>query len=290
MALILKWRKIILGDNMNKGKLFIIATPIGNMKDITFRAVEVLEQLDLLLCEDTRETAKLLNYYKIKKKLISNNEKNEHENIDKVLKFLQEGKQVGLVVDRGTPLVSDPGFKIVQQAIINGYEAQTIPGASAFLTVLPISGFPIHNFLFIGFPDKKKGSRIKQLEKLKKYECAIVFYETSRRIERFLGEIREILGNREIIISREITKRYETHYRGTINEVLPSLENIKGEIVLIVAGEENHQVFNEEELKTKMKLLIKKGKSKSEAVKTIALETNVEKNKLYKLIHRDKGE
>ncbi len=270
---------------MKKGQLYIIATPIGNLEDITYRAIKILKEVDLLLCEDTRETQKLLNFYQIKSKLRSNNEINEEKNVEKVVKQLKEGKKIGLVSDRGTPLISDPGYKIVAKAIEEEYEVISIPGASALITAVPLTGFPMNSFLFVGFLDKKKNKRKKQLEKLKNQENPVIFYESPQRIEDLLREILKTVGDRKIIISREITKKFETHYRGLVSEVISQIKGIKGEIVVIIEGKPEKNPINDKKLKKMVQKDIKKGKKSSEAIKKVAKEQKIKKNRIYKLFH-----
>jgi len=270
---------------MTTGELYIIATPIGNMEDITYRAVKVLQEIDVLFCEDTRETKKLLEKYQIKVRLISNNEENESKNVKKYQKMIEEGKKIGLVSDRGTPLISDPGYEILQAAIANDDKIIAIPGPCAFVTALVTSGLPVNSFSFHGFLSKNTGKRRKSLQKLQKNEETLVFYETANRLLSTLKMIEKEFGNRQIIISREITKKFEEHIRGEINEVIPKIKNIKGEIVLIVAGNNEKQEIDEKQIKKELKNKTKEGLSPNKAIKLVAEELEIPKNKVYKIFH-----
>ena len=218
----------------NKPSLYLIPTPIGNMEDITLRAINILKQVDVVFSEDTRETAKLLNYLDINKKLISCHKFNEDKVYDKVLEYLSNGISVGLVSDRGTPAISDPGYVAAYHAIKEGYNVIGLPGATAFVPALIMSGINPNKFLFYGFLDSKKSSKKKELEELKQEKYTLIFYESPYRVRETLELIYEIFGDRSVSVSREISKKYEEVYRGKINEVLEELIEPKGEFVIIV--------------------------------------------------------
>ncbi len=218
------------------GKLYVVPTPIGNLKDITLRALEVLRKVNYIACEDTRRTLILLNHYEIKgKKLISYYEPKERMQIPKILKILEK-EDVALVTDAGMPAVSDPGYRLVRACIEKGIEVEILPGPSAFVTALVGSGLPTDRFLFVGFPPKKGlGGFLKELAECE--DTTLIFYESPKRIVKTLQAILEVLGNRQVCVAREITKIHEEYIRGSTEEVLNILRekgNIKGEIVLLV--------------------------------------------------------
>jgi len=214
------------------GKLFIVSTPIGNLKDITFRAVKVLKEADLIACEDTRHSRILLDKYGIKTPTVSYHQYSRLQKIDYLISQLKLGKNIALITDSGTPGISDPGSYLIQKALEDKIEAVSIPGPVAFVATLSISGFPINEFLYLGFLPKKKG-RQTLLGKLKNEKRTIVFYESPYRIIKTLEELRSILGNREVIVARELTKKFEEVYRGKISEVLNKIKP-KGEFVVVI--------------------------------------------------------
>jgi len=221
--------------------LYIIPTPIGNLGDITLRALEILENVEYIACEDTRSTAKLLSFYGINiPKLFSYHNFNEKEKSTYIIDLINQGKSVALVSEAGTPLISDPGFRIVNLLIENNLHFEVLPGANALLPALILSGFPVHNFTFLGFPPQKK-NRKKFLEELKKYTSTIILYESPYRIIKLVEELGQILGySRQISISREISKKFEETLRGSIDEIrtkLQTKQNLKGEFVLVISGE-----------------------------------------------------
>lgn len=221
---------------MTKNKLYIIATPIGNLKDITFRAIETLKQVDFIACEDTRVTSKLLNANDIKTKMISFNAKSETNKISYVIKKIKSGESCALVSDAGTPTISDPGVRLVNEAIKNNIEIVGIPGANAAILALSISGLPTDSFVFEGFLPQKKG-RQKKLKGLADEPRTIVLYESVYRIEKLLKELNEYMPNRFVVVHRELTKMFEESWRGLPNEILDELptKTIKGEFVVVLS-------------------------------------------------------
>ena len=216
--------------------VYLIPTPIGNMEDITIRALHTLESVDVIFSEDTRVTSLLLKHYSIHKKLISSHQYNEGKNGIKLLTYLKEGKMVGIVSDRGTPVISDPGYELAQIAIENGYNVVGLPGPTALIPALITSGIAPQPFLFYGFLNSKDGKRKKELENLKNIGATLIFYEAPHRIHKTVSDMLKILGNRRISISREISKKYEEIYRETLENISGQLIDIKGEIVIIVEG------------------------------------------------------
>lgn len=221
---------------MNSGSLYIVASPIGNFQDITLRALDVLKQVDFILCEDTRTTGNLLNHFEIKKEMISFNARMEEKKIGSVISRIQSGDTVALLSDAGTPAISDPGVRLVNAAHKNDIEVVGIPGANAAIVALSIAGLPTDSFVFEGFLPQKKG-RQKLLKKLADEERTIVLYESMYRIEKLLNELNEFMPNRIIAIGRELTKKFEEVWRGYPSDILNSLSEhkLKGEFVLIIA-------------------------------------------------------
>jgi len=219
------------------GKLYIVSTPIGNLKDITIRAIETLNEVDFILCEDTRVTSILLKQYNIIKQLISFNAISEVKKIPAIIERLEKGQSYALVSDSGTPAISDPGIRLVSEAIKNGINVISIPGATALISALTVSGLPTDSFIFEGFLPQKKG-RQKKLKELATEERTIVLYESSHRIEKLIGELSEYLPDRYVVVCRELTKKFEEYWRGYPAELNQSLltNTIKGEFVVLIAS------------------------------------------------------
>jgi 16S rRNA (cytidine1402-2'-O)-methyltransferase len=218
--------------------LYLVATPIGNLGDITFRAVEVLKQVDIIACEDTRKTGILLKHYEIKKPLISFHEYNENKVRNRIISILRDNKDVALVSDAGTPVISDPGYTLVRDAIKEDIDITTIPGATAFVNAVILSGLATHSFVFRGFPPHKQGRRRNFIKADKELEYTLVYYESPYRIVKFIRDALEVLGDRRCAVANDLTKLYETIIRGTLSEVLEQIENskIKGEYVAVIEG------------------------------------------------------
>jgi 16S rRNA (cytidine1402-2'-O)-methyltransferase len=221
------------------GTLYIVSTPIGNLKDITLRAIAILGSVDYVLCEDTRVTGKLLKHYDIEKPLVTFTDFNEQDRATKILADLSSSKNVALVSDAGTPLISDPGYKLVREALKRGIRVESIPGPSALVSALVISGLPPDRFIFLGYLPKKDGKRKKLLEDLKPIlktvKSTVIFYESPYRVKKSLNEINSVLGGVEVVVCRELTKVFEEVIRGSISEVLDKLteKNLKGEFVIL---------------------------------------------------------
>ncbi len=220
------------------GRLFVVATPIGNLEDITHRALRVLEDVSVIACEDTRQTIKILNKYGIKKRLISYFHPKEQQKIPKILSILLQDEDVALVSDAGTPGISDPGYPLIKEALAHGIQIVPIPGPSAVTAALSASGLPSHRFLFLSFPSPKKQAIKKMLESLKDEKSTLVFYIPARKASAFLHFIHETLGERQIVIARELTKVHEEFLRGTTSNLLFRLEKaeLKGELTLLIEG------------------------------------------------------
>jgi len=215
------------------GKLFVVATPIGNLEDITLRAIRTLKECDFILCEDTRRAKILLKHYGIEKSLISYFEGNEEKRIPEVIDLLKEGKNIALISDAGTPLISDPGYRLVKRCREEGIDVLPVPGPSAVIAALSVSGLETDRFMFLGFPPQKKGKRRNLLENVKDFEGSIVFYVSPYDIKEFLEEVLEVLGDRRVCICREMTKFFEEYLYGKLSEVKDKVKE-KGEFVVVV--------------------------------------------------------
>ena len=269
----------------NTATLYLIPTPIGNLDDMTPRAINILNEVEVVFSEDTRVTQELLHHFNIKKRCIASHDHNEILNKDKLLKYLEMGNNVGLVSDRGTPVISDPGFELAKVAISSGYNVVGLPGATALIPALIMSGLDSKHFLFYGFLDHKESKRKKELEELKSFKYTMIFYEAPHRITKTLNNMFEIFGNRNISISREISKKFEEVYRGTISDVISEIEGAKGEFVIIVDGNKEEQTFEHLTIVEHVNLYIKEGKSSKDAIKLVAKDRNISKSEVYNAYH-----
>ena len=272
----------------NSPSLYLIPTPVGNMEDITLRAINTLKMVDFLLCEDTRITAELLHKLDIKKKLIHSDDHTEDSLKEMVLSKLQEGLNIGLVTDRGTPIISDPGYKIVEFISRNGFNVISLPGPTAFVPALTMSGINPSPFLFYGFLNSKTSKREKELEQLKKLPYTIIFYEAPHRISDMLKSLLKIFGNRNIVLCREISKKYEEALRGTIEEVLEVSETLKGAMVVVVEGNLQQEDFSSMTVLEHIQLYLDDGMTEKEAIKKVAVERDIPKSIVYKEYHTGK--
>ncbi|HSW01731.1 MAG TPA: 16S rRNA (cytidine(1402)-2'-O)-methyltransferase [Sedimentisphaerales bacterium] len=224
---------------MTAGRLYLVATPIGNLGDITLRALETLKQADFVASEDTRHTGVLLKHFEISKPQIAFHEHNERQAAPRIIQLLQEGKSVALVTSAGMPGISDPGFVLVRDAIAAGVEITAIPGATAFVMALVLSGLPVHSFTFRGFPPNKPGKRKHFLEADRDSAYTLIYYESPFRLRKLLEDALEVFGDRPAAVAKELTKLYESVRRGRLSELLMNLEeNPKGEYVVLVAGKD----------------------------------------------------
>lgn len=267
--------------------LYLIPTPIGNLDDITVRSLNVLKTVDELLCEDTRDTGLLLSHYGIKKKLVSCHEFNEEKMIDYVVSKLKEGYNLGLVTDQGTPIISDPGYIVSRGVIEAGYNVISLPGATAFVPALTSSGIEPSPFLFYGFLNNKNSKQIEELKSLKDYPFTIIIYEAVHRIKNTLENMLNVLGDRKICICRELSKIHEEFTRGTISEILPLVDEMKGEIVIVVEG--NHDVtdYSNLDVYEHVKMYLD-DMSEMDAIKKVAKERGVAKSVIYQEYHKRK--
>lgn len=269
-----------------KPTLYLISTPIGNLDDITYRSVKILNDVDVIFSEDTRVTLNLLNYLGINKKLIALHEHNEDMAKEKVLEYLKNGNNVALVTDRGTPIISDPGYKTVKYITDNDYNVVALPGPTAFVPALITSGLAPQPFLFYGFLDSKDSLKRSELERLSDEEETIIFYEAPHRIIRTLSMMLDIFGDRNISISREISKKFETIYRGKISDVINIIPE-KGEFVIIVEGVKDKIVDNNITIKDAVDNYIRTGFDVMTSIKKVAKDRNVPKNVIYKEYHKE---
>lgn len=279
-------KKLVQKSYDNTATLYLIPTPIGNMDDMTMRAIDTLKSVDIVLAEDTRVARQLLTHFNIKKKLIANHNFNERDNINKVINYLDSGLNIGLMSDRGTPVISDPGYDVAAAIIKEGYNVVSLPGATALIPALTVSGLPPMPFMFYGFLNNKDSKQKTELEELKKEKMTMVFYEAPHRIVPTLKNMLEVLGDRDCSISREITKRFESVYRGKISELIPLMEEIKGELVIVVAGNNEIPTYENLTIIEHVNLYIKEGLNSMDAIKKVAKERKLPKNDVYMQYHR----
>ena len=270
---------------MERGILYICPTPIGNLEDITLRTIRILGEVDLIAAEDTRHTIKLLNHYDIKKPLTSYHEHNIKEKGIELIEKLNLGQNIALVSDAGMPGISDPGQELIRQAIDEGIDVIALPGATASITALVISGLSTDKFIFEGFLSSKKGERKKELEKIKEYRKTTIIYEAPHRLIDLLEDMATILEDRQVSISRELTKKYEETFRGTAAEALEKFKEsgVKGEFVIIVDGNHEEKEIEEIDIHQLLNRYINEGLTKKEAVKKVSEEYNIPKNLVYKI-------
>ena len=259
--------------------IYFCATPIGNIEDISIRAIETLKSVDIIACEDTRVSLKLLNKYGIKKKLISYHKFNEAQVSEEIIKLAREN-DIAIISDAGMPVISDPGEVLIKKLIEEEIEFTVVPGANAGLSALLLSGLDSEHFLFYGFLEQKASARKKELESLKDFPFTLIFYESPHRVKSMLEDLLDIFGDRQISVSREITKLFEETKRGKVREILASEIKEKGEFVIVVDKAEEKEEVNIQEI---LRDRINSGMKKSQAVKEIAKEYNISKNELYKM-------
>ncbi len=269
-----------------KGKLYIVATPIGNLEDITLRAINTLKNVDIIIAEDTRHSLKLLNHLEISKPLISYHRHNEEEKTESILNKIEEGNNVALISDAGTPVISDPGEIIVKRALERNIEVVPIPGACAIITALMGAGVNTRKFTFYGFLSINKKIREKELEEIKNNKNTIILYEAPHKLINTLNDLENYIGKRKVVLARELTKIHEEFIRGSIGEVKDKINSPKGEYVIII--DENTEINEQEENKLNSLSLDehynyyeKLGLNKKEIIKKIAKDRNVNRNEIY---------
>ena len=266
------------------GKLYLVATPIGNLEDITLRALRILKEVDYIAAEDTRNTLKLLNHFEIKKPLISNHRHNEEEREDGLIEKLKEGKNIAVVSDAGTPGISDPGEVIVKRAIEENIEIIPIPGACAAINALIASGLDTKEFVFLGFLPLNKKLRKEKLEEIKNENKTIIIYEAPHKIKDSLNDLKEVVGERKVVLARELTKIHEEFIRGNITEIIEKSENLKGEMILLIEGSNEincENILNNLSLEEHYNVYEKQVLDKKEIIKKIAKDRGVNKNEIY---------
>ena len=270
-------------EEKNKGNLYIVATPIGNLEDITLRAVRILKEVDLIAAEDTRHTLKLLNHLEISKPMISYHRHNEGERTDDLIKELEAGKQIALVSDAGTPGICDPGEEIIKRCIEKNIKIIPIPGACAMVNALIASGVSTKEFSFLGFLPLNKKTRREKLEEIKNSNKTTILYEAPHKLKNTLKDLSDIVENRKMVLARELTKIHEEYIRGTVDELIEKSENLKGEIVLIIeeSKKKEENKLNDLSLEEHYNFYKAQGLSKKEIIKKIAKDRNVNKNEVY---------
>lgn len=272
-------------EEKKAGTLYMVATPIGNLNDITLRALDVLKEVDLIAAEDTRHTLKLLNHFQISKPLISYYRHNEDIKSEVIINKLKEGQNVALVSDAGTPGICDPGEEVVRRCIDEGVKIIPIPGASAFVNALVCSGLSTKQFTFLGFLPLNKKLRKEKLDLIQKATDTIIIYEAPHKLKATLNDLAMILGARQVVLARELTKIHEEFIRGSINEIIAKSDGIKGEIIILIEGNkqvEHDNKLNNLPLEEHYKYYEKQGLEKKEIIKMIAKDKGVAKNEIYK--------
>jgi 16S rRNA (cytidine1402-2'-O)-methyltransferase len=279
------------------GILYLVSTPIGNLEDITLRALRILKEVDLIACEDTRHTQKLLFYYQISKLLVSYHEHNEHEQALKLIAKIENGASIALVSDAGTPLLSDPGFRIVQEAVRRDIRVVPIPGPVALITALSASGLPTNQFTFIGFLPAKRAARRARLSELSPLQSTLIFYEAPHRIKNMLEDAYVVLGNRQCVIARELTKLHEEFLRGPLSEIVARFREdiVRGELVVLVGPPLDKSEIQDdtkliarsilEEIEEAMRV---EGLDQKTALKRVARSRGISKSEAYRLMTQEK--
>jgi len=271
----------------NDPQLYLVPTPIGNFADMTFRSIEILNMVDMIFCEDTRVTKILLSHFNIKTPLSSYHIFNEESRVTEILENLKLGKKIALVSDAGLPCISDPGYLLVRRVLDEGYYVSSLPGANAGLTALIASGLPTDKFYFYGFLNHKKTQKEKELLTIRDVKDTIIFYESPLRLKDTILLMERILGDREVVIARELTKKYEEYIRGTLKEISQLDLQLKGEIVIIVKGANQTYLqmdLNKQTVEQHFNHYIDKGIEEKEAMKLVARDRNTSKSEIYKQI------
>jgi 16S rRNA (cytidine1402-2'-O)-methyltransferase len=267
------------------GILYVVATPIGNLEDISLRALRILKEVDLIAAEDTRHTRNLLTHYDIRTALTSYHEHNEKAQAAKLVEKLRRGENIALVSDAGTPAISDPGYRLVVEALRAGFQVVPLPGPSAVAAVLSASGLPTDRFVFEGFLPAKKQERETRLKSLRAENRTVVFYEAPHRLQESLSDMLHLLGDREIVVAREVSKIHEEYLRGTIAEVISQLgeRDVKGEITVVVHGSSGESPVSEEEIKAEIRRLIDEGVGVKQISELLGTRYRLAKREVYQL-------
>lgn len=270
-----------------KGKLYIVPTPIGNIKDITLRALDILNEVDLVYAEDTRVTKILFSHYNIKTQLYSYHMFNEADVSEQIIAKLNQGLNIAMVSDAGMPGISDPGYLIISKAIKEDIEVTVLPGPTAYITAVVGSGMPINRTLFYGFLEHKKSAKLKELEALVDNKETLIFYESPKRLDETIKLMAEVFGNRKVVIARELTKKYEEYIRSTLDELSKQDLNLKGEITIILEGAKIDSLalkLNELDILNHYNYYIDLGFSDKDAMKEVAKDRGISKSVVYKKI------
>lgn len=274
------------------GTLFLVATPIGNLEDITYRAVRVLRESSVIACEDTRQTRKLLDHFGIGTPLVSYHEHNEAARTADLCERLEQGADVALVSDAGTPLISDPGFRLVSEAVRRGFRAVPVPGPSAALAALSAAGLPAEQFAFLGFPPRKPAERRRFFDQVRALGLTAVVYEAPHRILQTLEELAEVAGDPQVAAGREITKLHEEFLRGKASQIhatLAARDSIRGEFTLVVAPAPEPAFDPEEPLPAALQRLLAQGLPRMDAIKALARERGLSKREIYARLEENDG-
>jgi len=270
-----------------KPTLYVVATPIGNLKDMSYRAVEILNEVDLILAEDTRTSSVLLNHYNIKKQMMSYHEFNKDEKESHIINLLNEGKNLALISDAGTPGINDPGYEIIKKVIDSGFYVVSIPGASAILAAIVTSGLVIQPFTFLGFLPRKQAEMKKIVSDYIGRKETLVIYESPLRIGKTIQLIYQVLGERNISLARELTKAFETIIRTTLSQATQMEHNPKGEYVIIIEGDNLKQTEFDETIVEHVSRLIKQGETEKAAMKLVSVERSIPKSEVYQAFKID---
>ncbi len=281
-------------SNSVPGKLYVVGTPIGNLEDITFRAIRTLKEVDLIACEDTRRTLKLLKHYSIRTSTISYHQHNEMTRAPELIIELEQGSHIALVSDAGMPVISDPGYRLVKLAIRHNIQVTPVPGASAFLAALAAAGLPVDKFRFFGFLPPRKLARQKALEEAKGSSKTLVFYEAPHRILEMLGDVRKILGDPDVVVAREVTKLFEEFVRGSASEVLERLKEkpVKGELTVLVgpgASSDGNGAGNRRLLEDLERVMREQDLDRRAALKVVARARGLSRSDAYRQLQAEKG-
>ena len=266
------------------GKIYLVATPIGNLEDITLRALRILKEVDIIAAEDTRNTLKLLNHYEISKPLVSYHRHNEEVKVDNLINKLKDGQNIAIVSDAGTPGISDPGEVVVKEAIKNNIDVVPIPGACAAINALICSGLDTKEFSFMGFLPLNKKLRKEKLNEIKKETKTLIIYEAPHKLKNTLQDLKEIVEDRKIVLARELTKIHEEYIRGNIDEIIQKSENLKGEMIILIEGakkQEEQCSLNNLSLEEHYKYYENLGLEKKEIIKRVSKDRGVNKNEIY---------
>ena len=270
----------------DRATLYLVPTPIGNLSEMSPRAIEVLNSVDVIACEDTRTRGTLLKHFDIHARLIACHNFNEQSSVKGIIALMEEGKNVALISDAGYPLINDPGQRVVSEVSEMGFNVVPVSGPSAFLNALVASGLIAQPFLFVGFLPQGNGERKKKLMEYRDYPMTMIFYEAPHRIDRMLETCLEVLGDRKCTLARELTKKHEEFIRGTISEVLSIVDDIRGEMVILIEGKQtsDDDSLQEEDILTMVNTYINEGMSTKDAIKATVKATGLSKNEVYNLV------